>query len=101
MDCCFASRTKEVTRTESTCVTLLRDRLLYSVPYRISVGFQINLEVDRDDVQKLLDSHNQEVTIDELLEMHEQEQDIEELESFESAQSEDRMTVGNLIESLS
>ncbi|GFU63694.1 hypothetical protein TNCV_1509732 [Trichonephila clavipes] len=38
---------------------------------------QINLKVDSDDVQELLDSHNQELTIDELIEMHEQDQDIE------------------------
>ncbi|GFX89609.1 hypothetical protein TNCV_73021 [Trichonephila clavipes] len=39
---------------------------------------KINLEVDSDYVQKLLDSHNQELTIDELMEMHEQKQDMEE-----------------------
>ncbi|GFX21169.1 hypothetical protein TNCV_4367481 [Trichonephila clavipes] len=38
---------------------------------------QINLELDSDDVQELLDSHNQELTIDEVIEMHEQKQDIE------------------------
>ncbi|GFV86041.1 hypothetical protein TNCV_670381 [Trichonephila clavipes] len=53
------------------------------------VAMQINSEVDNDDVQKLLDSHNQELTIDELTEMHEQEQDIEQLESVDSVQSED------------
>ncbi|GFW82425.1 nose resistant to fluoxetine protein 6 [Trichonephila clavipes] len=51
-----------------------------------------NLEVDSDDAQELLDSHNQELTIDELIEMH--EQDIQELESLDPVQSEDRMTVG-------
>ncbi|GFX47424.1 uncharacterized protein TNCV_1734111 [Trichonephila clavipes] len=35
---------------------------------------QINLEVDSVFVQKLLDSHNQELTMDELIEMCEQEQ---------------------------
>ncbi|GFW37924.1 hypothetical protein TNCV_4631251 [Trichonephila clavipes] len=40
---------------------------------------QINLEVDSDDAQELLDSHNQELTIDELIEIHEQEQDVESL----------------------
>ncbi|GFU57320.1 hypothetical protein TNCV_3635051 [Trichonephila clavipes] len=43
---------------------------------------QINLEVDSDDVQELLDSDNQELTIDELLELHELEQDIQELQSL-------------------
>ncbi|GFX78104.1 transposable element Tcb2 transposase [Trichonephila clavipes] len=38
---------------------------------------QINLEVDNDDVQELLDSHNQELTVNELIEMHEQQQGIE------------------------
>ncbi|GFX03973.1 hypothetical protein TNCV_4678771 [Trichonephila clavipes] len=52
-------------------------------------------------VQELLDSHNQELTIDELIEMHEQKQDIEELESSDPVQSEDRMAVGDLTESLS
>ncbi|GFX16239.1 hypothetical protein TNCV_4704931 [Trichonephila clavipes] len=51
------------------------------------------------DVQKLLDSHNQELTIDELIEMHEQEQ-IEELESIDPVQSENRMTVGNWMEGI-
>ncbi|GFW70838.1 integrase catalytic domain-containing protein [Trichonephila clavipes] len=41
---------------------------------------QINLEVDSDNVQELLDSRNQELTIDELPEKH--EQDREELESL-------------------
>ncbi|GFT09700.1 hypothetical protein TNCV_4948431 [Trichonephila clavipes] len=39
---------------------------------------QINLRVDIDDVQELLDSHNQDLTIDELIELHEQEQNNEE-----------------------
>ncbi|GFX08317.1 hypothetical protein TNCV_3268061 [Trichonephila clavipes] len=61
---------------------------------------QINLEAGSDDVQKLLSSHNQELTMDELIEMHEQEQDIEELEFLEPFQAEDRMTIGNLTERL-
>ncbi|GFT98131.1 hypothetical protein TNCV_789501 [Trichonephila clavipes] len=48
---------------------------------------QINLEVDSDDVQEVLDSHNQELTMDELIEMHEQH--IEELESLDPVKSED------------
>ncbi|GFX57004.1 hypothetical protein TNCV_3701691 [Trichonephila clavipes] len=39
----------------------------------------INLEVNGDDIQELLDSHNQKTTVDELIEMHEQKQDIEEV----------------------
>ncbi|PRD35406.1 UNVERIFIED_CONTAM: Lachesin [Trichonephila clavipes] len=52
---------------------------------------QINLEVNRDNAKKLLDYHNQELTIDELIEMHEQDQGIE-LESLDPAQSKDRRT---------
>lgn len=47
---------------------------------------QINLEVDSDDVQEMLYSHYQGLTIDELIEMREQ---IEELDSLDSVQSED------------
>ncbi|GFV30653.1 hypothetical protein TNCV_1777061 [Trichonephila clavipes] len=36
---------------------------------------QINLELDSDDVQELLDSHYQELTMDHLIEMHEREID--------------------------
>ncbi|GFY35666.1 hypothetical protein TNCV_2619581 [Trichonephila clavipes] len=63
---------------------------------------QINLKVDSDDIQELLDSHSQELIIDELTEIHEQKQDIEEeSESLDPIQSEDRMTVGSLTEDLS
>ncbi|GFV50380.1 tigger transposable element-derived protein 1 [Trichonephila clavipes] len=65
----------------------------------VDLARQTNLEVDSDDVQELLDSHNQELTMDELIEMH--EQDIKEHESKDPAQSEDRMAVGNLTEGLS
>ncbi|GFU51258.1 hypothetical protein TNCV_2755431 [Trichonephila clavipes] len=49
---------------------------------------QIHLEVDQDDVQRLLDSHNQDLAMDELIEMYEQEQDIDE-DSSDPVQSED------------
>ncbi|GFY27344.1 tigger transposable element-derived protein 1 [Trichonephila clavipes] len=55
--------------------------------------------VDSEDVQELLDSHNQEMTIDELIEMHEQGQNNEEFKALDPVQSEDRITVGNLTES--
>ncbi|GFW80490.1 hypothetical protein TNCV_2415921 [Trichonephila clavipes] len=42
------------------------------------------LEMDQDDIQELLYSHNQELANEELIEMHKQEQDIEELGSFHS-----------------
>ncbi|GFX90017.1 tigger transposable element-derived protein 1 [Trichonephila clavipes] len=67
----------------------------------VDLARQINSEVDSDNLQKLLDSHNKEQVIDEIIEMYEQKQDVEELESLISVQLEDRMTVGNLTESLS
>ncbi|GFW69963.1 hypothetical protein TNCV_1404161 [Trichonephila clavipes] len=60
---------------------------------------QINLEVNSNDVQELLNSYNQELTIDELIKTL--EQDIEKLESLKPIQSEDRMAVRNLTEDLS
>ncbi|GFW82338.1 hypothetical protein TNCV_3818191 [Trichonephila clavipes] len=50
-------------------------------------------KLDSDGFQELMNSHDQELTIDELIEIHEQERDIENLESLDSDQSEDRMTV--------
>ncbi|GFW37510.1 hypothetical protein TNCV_861171 [Trichonephila clavipes] len=49
----------------------------------VELAWQINLEVDSDDIQEL-DSHNQVLTIDELTEIH--EQDIEEFESLDPVQ---------------
>ncbi|GFX02590.1 hypothetical protein TNCV_728441 [Trichonephila clavipes] len=46
----------------------------------VNLGRQIKLEVDRDDIQELLDTHNQELTMDEPIEM--KEKDIEEHESL-------------------
>ncbi|GFU90045.1 uncharacterized protein TNCV_2439321 [Trichonephila clavipes] len=61
----------------------------------VDLARQINLQVGRDDAQKLLDSRNQELII------NEQEQDIEVLKSLDSVQLENRMTVGNLTDGLS
>ncbi|GFU36510.1 hypothetical protein TNCV_796131 [Trichonephila clavipes] len=61
---------------------------------------QKELEGDRKDVQKLLDSYNHELTIDELIEMHEQEQCIEYFESLDPVLTEDQITVGNSTEGL-
>ncbi|GFW61459.1 tigger transposable element-derived protein 1 [Trichonephila clavipes] len=58
---------------------------------------KINLEVDSDNLQGLLDSHNQELKMDELIKIHQQERGIEELESLDPVQS-DRVMVGNLTE---
>ena len=49
----------------------------------------MNLGVGSNDIQELLDCHNQELTIDELIEMNEQEKDIEELDFLDPVQSED------------
>ncbi|GFV38470.1 hypothetical protein TNCV_4393511 [Trichonephila clavipes] len=76
----------------------LNDEIGNVIGKSVDLGRQINLEVDNDDAQKLLDSHKQELTINELLEMHEQQQGIEDSSRI---QSEDRMTVGNLTEDLS
>ncbi|GFX07676.1 histone-lysine N-methyltransferase SETMAR [Trichonephila clavipes] len=59
----------------------------------IDLTIQINLEGDLGDVQEILDSHNQELTIDGLIKMHEHDQDIEELESLDPEQSKKQMTV--------
>ncbi|GFV08943.1 hypothetical protein TNCV_3821861 [Trichonephila clavipes] len=74
------------------------DEICSLVKEVVDLAMQIYLEVDRVDVQELLDSHNQELIKDELIET--QEQDIEELESLAPVQSEDRMTVENLTEGL-
>ncbi|GFV10013.1 hypothetical protein TNCV_4522851 [Trichonephila clavipes] len=47
----------------------------------VDLARQINREEERDDVQKLLDFHNQDLSSDELIEMQDQQHDIEELES--------------------
>ncbi|GFX50027.1 hypothetical protein TNCV_2375161 [Trichonephila clavipes] len=47
----------------------------------VNLARQINLKVNSNDIQELLDSLNQELTIDELIEM--QEQDIGELLSLD------------------
>ncbi|GFX30746.1 hypothetical protein TNCV_1181241 [Trichonephila clavipes] len=61
-------------------------RLQRSCEFCQAKGIDIDSEVDSDDVQELLDSYNQELTMDELIEKDEQEQDIEEFESLESIQ---------------
>ncbi|GFU74214.1 hypothetical protein TNCV_4168051 [Trichonephila clavipes] len=66
----------------------------------VDLAKKTNLDVDNDNVQELLDSHSQELIMDEPIEMHEQGEDIEELESLDPVQSENRMTVGNLIKDL-
>ncbi|GFX84522.1 hypothetical protein TNCV_560371 [Trichonephila clavipes] len=71
-----------------------RPRVIKEKDVRNCPAGQIILEVDSGDVQKLVDSHNQELTIDELIEQ--QDQGIE--ESLDPIKSEDRMVVGNLTE---
>ncbi|GFY14671.1 tigger transposable element-derived protein 1 [Trichonephila clavipes] len=67
----------------------------------VALARQINSGVDRDDFQELLDSYNQELTIDERIEMHEQERDVQELESEDPVQSANQTLVGNWTEGLS
>ncbi|GFW83052.1 hypothetical protein TNCV_4604791 [Trichonephila clavipes] len=45
----------------------------------VDLDRQINLQVESDEDRELLDSHNQELTIDELIKVHERDQDIEKL----------------------
>ncbi|PRD27029.1 UNVERIFIED_CONTAM: hypothetical protein NCL1_36454 [Trichonephila clavipes] len=60
----------------------------------VDLARQITLEVDSDDTEEPLDSHNQQLTMDEFIERHEQEQDID--ESLDPVQLE-----GNLTEAFS
>ncbi|GFX22638.1 hypothetical protein TNCV_2993731 [Trichonephila clavipes] len=48
----------------------------------VDLARQINLEVDNDDAQKMMDSYNKELTMDELIEM--QKQDTEEIDPVQS-----------------
>ncbi|GFT80384.1 hypothetical protein TNCV_2184451 [Trichonephila clavipes] len=73
------------------------DEIAYVSEGVVNLSKQINLEVDSDDVQELLDSHNQERTINELIAMHEKEQ---KKLKFLDPLSEDRMTIRNLTECL-
>ncbi|CAH2016354.1 unnamed protein product [Acanthoscelides obtectus] len=66
----------------------------------VDIAKQLNLEVDNDDVQELLDSHNQELTIDEVIEMRKYEQDIEQTDSLDPVESVNQMTIANLTEGL-
>ncbi|GFX19268.1 hypothetical protein TNCV_3014121 [Trichonephila clavipes] len=52
---------------------------------------QINLEMDSDDIQELLNSHNPDLVIDEFIKMPELEQGIEEMEYLDLIQLEDRI----------
>ncbi|GFW09506.1 hypothetical protein TNCV_3996131 [Trichonephila clavipes] len=67
----------------------------------VDLSLQINLKIDCVFVQELLDSLNQELTFHELIEVHDRNQGIVELVSSDLVQSEDGMTVENLIEVLS
>ncbi|GFV67252.1 hypothetical protein TNCV_3670071 [Trichonephila clavipes] len=52
----------------------------------VDLAWQLNLVMDRDYVQEVLDSHNQELAIDEFIETQEQELGIEELETLDPIQ---------------
>ncbi|GFW84346.1 hypothetical protein TNCV_1132151 [Trichonephila clavipes] len=87
-----------ITHRQNQCQTF--DEIGNLIEEVVDLDREINVEGDRDDIQELLDSHYQALTIDELIEMHEQEQHIEELESFDTIQSEGQMTVGNSTDGL-
>ncbi|GFV42479.1 hypothetical protein TNCV_289661 [Trichonephila clavipes] len=73
----------------SSQAILLKNDEIVNVIQVVDLAKHLNLEVNSDDVQELLNSHNQALAIDELIEMYEQEQDIEEREpeSLEPVQS--------------
>ncbi|GFV13525.1 hypothetical protein TNCV_67281 [Trichonephila clavipes] len=48
----------------------------------VDLARQINLEVDNDDVQELLDFHNQELRINWLIELHKQVQTLKRLSIY-------------------
>ncbi|GFU09170.1 tigger transposable element-derived protein 1 [Trichonephila clavipes] len=87
---------KSMPRRISACIAA---RVSLVIEEAVDLSRQTNFEVDGDEVQGLLNSHDQELTIGELIEM--QEQDIEELESLDLIQSEDRMMIWNWTEDLS
>ncbi|GFV57735.1 hypothetical protein TNCV_4463331 [Trichonephila clavipes] len=91
---CTARITNERRRVQSGYLPF-QTRVLY-LPHQND-----RLQVDSEDIQNTLDSHNQELTVDELIDMHEQKQNIEDLESLDPVHSEDRMTIGNLTEGFS
>ncbi|GFX89671.1 hypothetical protein TNCV_3711031 [Trichonephila clavipes] len=61
--------------------------MVHGIEEVVEVAWQINLDVDSDDVQKLLDARNQELTMGKLIPMH--EQDVEEFESSSIRRSND------------
>ncbi|GFV15487.1 alpha-2 adrenergic receptor [Trichonephila clavipes] len=83
--------TQQRIRMSKTLHTRLPDKIVNVIEEAVDLARQINLGMDNDDVQELLDSHNQELIIVELIVMHEQQQGIEELESLDAVQSEDRI----------
>ncbi|GBP58675.1 Tigger transposable element-derived protein 1 [Eumeta japonica] len=95
---CMCVCTYTATRAESVPGP---DEICNVIKDVVELGRQINLEVDSDDVQELLDSHNEELTIDELITMREQEEEIDNHDSLDPVQLEDQMTLGNLTEALS
>ncbi|GFW37395.1 hypothetical protein TNCV_860021 [Trichonephila clavipes] len=68
---------KSFERTETEETVPEPDEIGNLIKEVVKLAKQINLEMVSDDVQELMDSHNQDSTIDEIIEMH--GQDIEEL----------------------
>ncbi|GFW42376.1 hypothetical protein TNCV_239731 [Trichonephila clavipes] len=92
---------KDVDASEKRAVRALTESVSQSddivnvIEEVLDLARQINLEMDSDEVQELLDSHSQELAIDELIEMHEQKQDIEEPKSLEQRRSYRRISLIN------
>ncbi|GFW12314.1 hypothetical protein TNCV_2489581 [Trichonephila clavipes] len=62
-----------ISQEESVPDTDAIDNLIEEV---VNLARQINLEVDSDDIQELLDTHNQELTMDELIEVSDERKSI-------------------------
>ncbi|GFW83787.1 hypothetical protein TNCV_669001 [Trichonephila clavipes] len=73
----------DVIDRDTTVSVLEPDEIRNVIVEVVDLVRHINIEVDSNDLHKLLDSQNQELTIDVLMEMHEQEQGIEEHESID------------------
>lgn len=82
--------------TETTPET---DHVAHVIEEVVNLARQLDLEVNGDDVNELLDSHSQELTIDELIEMR--EQNVTESDTSDPVPPEKHMTIASLTEGLS
>lgn len=75
------------------------DGFTQAVEETLSLAMRLDLEVVKEDITELLESHNQELTVDELIEIQE-ENAVEESEESESVPAAEQMTIAKLIEGL-